>query len=375
MIFSKHYSIILSDHSGGNVFSIFIHRWVARAMAFFVVCLLISLVAISIYGYKNYRSMAAIVLPTYENNLALAKENIGLRKNLDGKNEKIDELEFQVYKERENYAASLETLYSQLKKLDKFYTDLKIMAGFKLEVDKARKLNAPKDGKKFGTGGPTMTSDEFFQSLLLLEDDAFVNEGNRREKLLNKRATDFEKEFRILMRLLEKKKSLLADVPDMSPCKGLITSYYGANRWGSVHTGLDIGNEIGTPIVTPADGVVTVADTRSLYGKVIYLDHGHGFTSRYGHLSGFNVSAGDRVIRGEVIGYMGQTGLATGSHLHWEVRLNVVPVDPINYMGDDKLPIHIVDGSALININIPEDAEISLDMLEPTPETTPEQPE
>lgn len=318
--------------------------------------------------------MAAIVLPTYENNLALAKENIELRKNLDEKDDTINELEFQVYKERENYAASLEALYSQLKKLDKFYTDLKIMAGFKLEVDKARKLNAPKGENNFGTGGPTMNSDEFFASLLLLEDDAFLKEGNRREKLLNTKASEFEKEFRILMRLMEKKKSLLADVPDMSPCKGMITSYYGANRWGSVHTGLDIGNEIGTPIVAPADAVVTVADTRSLYGKVIYLDHGHGFTSRYGHLSGFNVSTGDRVVRGDVIGYMGRTGLATGSHLHWEVRLNGVPVDPINYMGEDKLPIHIVDGSSIINIDIPDDAEITMDMLEPMGEKTPETP-
>ncbi|MCP4230101.1 MAG: peptidoglycan DD-metalloendopeptidase family protein [bacterium] len=374
MIFSKHYSIILSDHSGGNVFSIFIHRWVARAMVFFLLCLVIGLIAVSIFGYKNYRAMAAIVLPTYENNLALAKENIGLRKEMDKKEKEIEDLEFQVFQERENYAASLEALYSQVKKLDKFYTDLKIMAGFKLEADKARKLNAPKTGKKLGTGGPTMSDDEFFESLLILENEKFIKEGYRREGMLNKRCTEFEKEFRLLKRMLEKRKSLLADVPDMSPCKGTITSYYGASRGGRVHTGLDIANEIGTPLVAPADGVVTFAGTRSTYGKVIYLDHGHGFTSRYGHLSGFNISVGDRVIRGEVIGYMGRTGYATGSHVHWEVRLNGIPVDPINYLGDDKLPIQIVDGSALITIEIPEGVNITLDKLEPTNEGAPEPP-
>ena len=120
---------------------------------------------------------------------------------------------------------------------------------------------------------------------------------------------------------------------------------------------MDIAAALGTPVCAPAEGVVLVAGPYPYYGNVVFLDHGGGFSTRYGHLATVGVKVGDRVERGDVIGKVGATGLATGSHLHYEVRINNVLVDPYNYL-NAKLPIHIVDGSKLKIVEIPEDADL-----------------
>jgi murein DD-endopeptidase MepM/ murein hydrolase activator NlpD len=167
----------------------------------------------------------------------------------------------------------------------------------------------------------------------------------------------------VLKAMLEKKKSLLADMPDMTPVKGIITSYFGARRANGIHNGLDIAAPTGTPVVAPADAVVVKAGPSPLYGNVIFLDHGKGVTSRYAHLSDIGCSIGDRVSRGDVIGFVGATGWATGSHLHYEIRINGIPVDPINYL-NEKLQVHIVDGSKQINVDLPDDFDETLELVE-----------
>jgi murein DD-endopeptidase MepM/ murein hydrolase activator NlpD len=87
-----------------------------------------------------------------------------------------------------------------------------------------------------------------------------------------------------------------------------------------------------TPIIAPADGVVTFADFLGGYGKLIMIDHGHGISTRYGHLSGFAVTPGQHVHRGDTIGYVGLSGRSTGPHLHYEVRINDTPVNPYKYL-------------------------------------------
>jgi len=89
---------------------------------------------------------------------------------------------------------------------------------------------------------------------------------------------------------------------------------------------------IGQPVLAPADGDVTFADFTNGYGRMISIDHGHGITTRYGHLSGFTVIEGQHVQRGQVIGYVGMTGRSTGPHLHYEVRINDTPVNPTKYL-------------------------------------------
>jgi murein DD-endopeptidase MepM/ murein hydrolase activator NlpD len=288
------------------------------------------------------------VQPTFKRNATLTAENERLAVEVGRRDRKITELAFLLQKERDDYAVSLAGLNDSLKKLDKFYTDLRVIAGFKLDARAAKKL---------GTGGPTLSHDEFLSALCRLDDSRFAAEASRCESRLQTRCLASEKEFLIIKRLLERRRSLLADVPDACPVKGIITSYYGARRGRRVHGGLDIAAAPGTPVRAPADGVVVVAGPYPYYGVVVFLDHGGGFTTRYGHLSATEVKVGDRVERGDIIGRVGATGWATGNHLHYEVRVNNVTVDPYNYLGE-KLPVKIVDGSKLNVVEIPDDADM-----------------
>src|ERR1700751_434601 len=125
--------------------------------------------------------------------------------------------------------------------------------------------------------------------------------------------------------------------PNLWPVEGQVTGSFGEridpfNGEGAFHSGVDIGSSYGAQIIAPADGVVTVTDVMGGYGKAIIIDHGNGISTRYGHLSGFAVTAGQHVHRGDVIGYVGESGRSTGPHLHYEVRINDIPVNPYKYL-------------------------------------------
>lgn len=115
------------------------------------------------------------------------------------------------------------------------------------------------------------------------------------------------------------------------PIDGVITSPFGP-RGGSVHEGIDIDGETGDPIGASAAGTVIMASPFSGYGNAVIIDHGHGVTTLYGHMSAFAVSEGDRVSQGQIVGAVGSTGHSTGSHLHFEIRVNGTPIDPLPYL-------------------------------------------
>jgi murein DD-endopeptidase MepM/ murein hydrolase activator NlpD len=125
--------------------------------------------------------------------------------------------------------------------------------------------------------------------------------------------------------------------PNLWPVEGQVTGSFGEridpfNGEGAFHSGVDISSPFGTAIVAPADGVVTFTDLLGGYGRLIMIDHGSGISTRYGHLSGFAVTVGQQVHRGDVIGYVGASGRSTGPHLHYEVRINDTPVNPYKYL-------------------------------------------
>lgn len=125
--------------------------------------------------------------------------------------------------------------------------------------------------------------------------------------------------------------------PNLWPVEGQVTGSFGEridpfNGEGAFHSGVDIGSNYGHAIVAPAGGIVTYADFQGGYGKMVMLDHGHGISTRYGHLSGYAVTNGQHVNRGDVIGYVGLSGRSTGPHLHYEVRINDTPVNPYKYL-------------------------------------------
>ncbi len=131
--------------------------------------------------------------------------------------------------------------------------------------------------------------------------------------------------------------TVLADAPSMWPIEGRVASSFGEredpiNGEGAFHTGIDIDAPYGTPVRAAADGDVSDASMGAGYGREVVLNHGHDVLTVYGHLSAIAVVAGQHVNRGQVIGYVGQSGRATGPHLHYEVRVHNVPVNPHKYL-------------------------------------------
>jgi murein DD-endopeptidase MepM/ murein hydrolase activator NlpD len=115
------------------------------------------------------------------------------------------------------------------------------------------------------------------------------------------------------------------------PANGVLTSGYGW-RWGRMHEGIDIAVPTGTAVVASAAGTVIVAGWVGGYGNLVVVDHGGGLATAYGHNSGFASGVGQTVVQGQVIAYAGSTGNSTGPHIHFEVRINGSPVDPLGYL-------------------------------------------
>ena len=136
---------------------------------------------------------------------------------------------------------------------------------------------------------------------------------------------------------LNDQRSMLSAVPEGWPTKGWLTSSFGIRKSPftgkkKLHEGYDIAARTGTPVIVTADGVVTRSETSPGYGKLIVIDHGYGYRTYYGHNSKNLVRAGQRVKRGDKIAEVGNTGRSTGSHVHYEIRRNGVPVNPKKFL-------------------------------------------
>ena len=129
----------------------------------------------------------------------------------------------------------------------------------------------------------------------------------------------------------------LTSTPTLWPVIGHLTGTFGERMdpfsgEGAFHTGVDISSQYGDAVRASADGVVIEADERAGYGRLVVVDHGFGVTTCYGHLSSFNVMVGEQIRRGDTIGNVGVSGRSTGPHVHYEVRINGAPVNPMRYL-------------------------------------------
>lgn len=140
-----------------------------------------------------------------------------------------------------------------------------------------------------------------------------------------------------LLRTMRANRDTLLALPSIWPVEGFVSSRFGGRASpfggrGEFHKGLDINNRIGTPIIAPARGTVSLAAQDGAYGNSVEIDHGSGIITKYAHMQRYLVKQGQWVKRGEIIGYIGMTGRTTGPHLHYEVRLNGMPVNPLRYI-------------------------------------------
>jgi murein DD-endopeptidase MepM/ murein hydrolase activator NlpD len=115
------------------------------------------------------------------------------------------------------------------------------------------------------------------------------------------------------------------------PVHGILTSGFGW-RWGRMHEGIDLAVASGTPVVSAAAGTVIVAGWLGGYGNLVVVDHGNGVSTAYGHNTSVTVGVGQSVVQGQLVAYSGNTGHSTGPHVHFEVRINGSPVDPLGYL-------------------------------------------
>lgn len=227
-------------------------------------------------------------------------------------------------KEREVQAvrSQLDQIEQKQEQISNKQAQVKKMMGIKTEPTDTRK---PSRG---GQGGVDRLVPAGGDSEILWQTQAMIDSLDRQEKELDE-----------MLARVTKDNEYFRSMPNQWPTAGELSSEYGYRdspvRRGhaeSFHNGLDIANYSGTPVYAAADGRVSFANWKTGYGRMVMIDHGHGFITEYGHLSAFLVKAGDEVTKGEEIARMGSTGASTGPHLHFIIAKNGTPVDPLIYL-------------------------------------------
>ena len=239
--------------------------------------------------------------------------------------EEETEVQDRQIKEFENTFADLSTRLNGLKSLD---DRLRSMANVE-EYSGGYEM--------FGIGGPLVDEEGELESNKG-DGGSFGDKINSDIDRLQKKSEIQEKSLQELYSFLEGQQNRLDSTPSILPTRGI----YNVHGFGfrkdpitgklRMHNGVDIINKTGTPIFAPAAGVVYFAGIRTGYGKYLIVDHGYGVTTGYGHLESILVNEGDKVKRGEKIALMGNTGRSIGTHLHYEVRINDVPINPLLFV-------------------------------------------
>lgn len=229
----------------------------------------------------------------------------------------------------EKLLANVEEAYKYLNELKEFERKVRITAN----IDPYGK---EKEEIALGTGGLVLwggdESNVGVKDLLAIKLQSEID-------TLRSMIKEEKESFAQLLEEIEERREYMRHLPLIWPVRGWVTSEFGY-RYSPIkneyafHQGIDIATRMGAPVVAPADGTVIFAGWEPGYGMVVIVDHGYGVVTRYAHLSNFYVKVGDTVNRGEVIGAVGNTGITTGPHLHYEVLVRGVPVNPRDYMID-----------------------------------------
>jgi murein DD-endopeptidase MepM/ murein hydrolase activator NlpD len=227
----------------------------------------------------------------------------------------------------QNFSRAIKNLEVKMAKLQTLDKKLRIITSLERRPEDKSAMT--------GVGGPTELND---MSTSSKEEQSGMIQGMQEDlKQLQTDAYQQELSFLELEGYLRDQKSLLASTPSIWPTRGWLTSGFGYRKSPftgrrEMHNGLDIATRMGTNVVASADGVVVKSNVVPGLGKVVVLDHGYGFQTVYGHNSRVLVKVGQKVKRWQTIALVGSTGRSTGPHVHYEVRINGIPVDPLRYI-------------------------------------------
>jgi len=225
------------------------------------------------------------------------------------------------------FSGKIEDLEKQLSELKDFDREIRIIAS----LEKGQEATS-----LVGVGGPSPSD---IREKLKSERDAqgLIQQMRIDIERLQSEAMSREESLSELEKVLQSKKEMLSHTPSIWPATGWVTSTFGLRMapftgLNQMHEGIDIANRTGTQVIAPADGIVSDSGNNLAFGKILVISHGFRITSRYAHLNKILVRVGQKVKRGEKIAEVGMSGKTTGPHLHYEVRLDDIPANPMRFI-------------------------------------------
>ena len=217
--------------------------------------------------------------------------------------------------------------------------DLSLMAEFEKRIKVATGLTSPYALQEVGKGGPEPIQNiNNYEIPGLNQSKNLANRTGSIENLTQKSKT-IVNSLKYVNSVINRQKVRLASTPMVWPTRGYLTDLYG---WRThpitgkrdFHHGVDIATQLGNKVIATASGTVLIAGPRDYYGTLVVIDHGYEYVTWYGHMASFAVKEGQRIKRGQIIGYVGSTGRSNAPHLHYEVRFMSKPVNPMKFMID-----------------------------------------
>ena len=307
----KRFTLLIYSKSGSFVrLKVFSKKFVIASGVASVLCALLLGFVFCDYAYLKY---------TRSQTQHLKMEVADLKAEIKDRDEQV-----------KAFYTKIDSLQMKLIKLNQLERQIRTFIGMN---------KATQNISDFGIGGIYSEDSDDKISPAEINDNLFQSMDIEVERL-DQKAGDQSEHFQALWSTLREIKKIQDATPSIRPIEGgWISSKFGFRKSPfsgkrEFHSGVDIANHEGTSIHASANGTVTYAGHRGLLGNAVFIDHGFGITTRYGHMKQFCVKKGQSVKRGDIIGKLGSTGRSTGPHLHYEVRLNDIPVNAEKYMSE-----------------------------------------
>jgi murein DD-endopeptidase MepM/ murein hydrolase activator NlpD len=295
----KHYQIVVFKDRTGSCGHIRISGW----LVFFFLFLILGLTGAVVYLWSFYPRTIAMSYQLQEAEKTIQSQNTQIM----------------------SIGAKLQSLQEDMRRVQQFDAKLRMMMN--VDREPAETSGGAENAENTGAQNyvPLHRQDLLAKRMHSLADliaqDLSMEELRQQEIILG----------------LRENREFMVTTPSIWPAEGHLSSGFGYRvspftGQATLHAGLDIANRIGTPIVSPAKGTVTFVGWQGAYGNCVTINHGNAISTRYAHMEKTSVKEGQTVNRGDLIGTVGNTGRTTGPHLHYEVRIGGVPVNPMRYI-------------------------------------------